>query len=59
MADGTPGLTCDGADGTGNDHDGRDDRDVTMFHVVFVVVVAIVPGTREPMQYVFSLLSTW
>jgi hypothetical protein len=36
------------ADGTGNDHDGRDVRDPTVFRVVFVVVVASVPGTRQP-----------
>ncbi len=41
-------LEGDGADGTANDHDGRDVRDVTIFRVAFVVVVAIVPGTRQP-----------
>ena len=40
------GPKCDGADGTGNDHGGRDVRDVTIVRVVFVVVVAIVPGPR-------------
>ena len=38
-----PELTCQGTDGTGHDHDGRDGRDVTISCVVFVVVVAIVP----------------
>jgi len=33
-------LTCQGTDGTGHDHDGRDGRDVT---ISCVVVVAIVP----------------
>ena len=44
---GFPGLECDGADGTRNDHDGRDVRDVNISAVVFVVVVALVPGTRR------------
>jgi hypothetical protein len=38
-------LKSDGDD-TGDDHDGRGVRDVTMFLVVFVVVVAIVPEAR-------------
>jgi hypothetical protein len=42
--EGTVDLNCDGADGTGIDHDGRDVRDVTIVRVVFVVVVVIVPG---------------
>jgi hypothetical protein len=33
-------------DDTGDDHDGRDLRDVTIFIVVFVVVVAIAPEAR-------------
>ena len=43
-------LEYDGADGAGNDHDGRDVRDVNIFRVVFVGVVAIVPGTRQAVR---------
>jgi hypothetical protein len=42
-------LKCDGADGNGNDHDGREVRGVTIVRVVFDVAVAIVPGTRQPL----------
>jgi hypothetical protein len=33
------------ADGTRNDHHGRDVRDVNLSGVVAVVIVAVVPGT--------------
>ena len=34
------GLECDGTDGCGNDHEGRDVRDVNMFGVVVVAIVS-------------------
>ena len=46
-------LKSDGDD-TGDDHDGREVRDVTIFLVVFVVVVAIVPEARSSSAVVHS-----
>jgi hypothetical protein len=53
IAEGYRGPNCDVADGTGNDHDGRDVRDFTIFCVVFVAVVAIVSRIRQP-SFVFG-----
>ena len=53
-AEGNVDLSATGADGIGNDHDGRNVRGVTMTRVlflVFVVVVVIVPATRQPRRH--------
>jgi hypothetical protein len=41
-------LRWDGADGTGNDHDGRDVRDVNIVPRRVRRGRPIVPGTRQP-----------